>query len=227
LTCLNSTIALNDVMAGAGFFGEGRALGSGIYAATSTGGIGNTIIGPGSRPHLASDVFGDISSLGHNLISQTNDYSSGWVASDLTGSAVAPLEPRLSLLQNNGGPTPTMALLSDSPAIDRGKSFGLTTDQRGLPRVFDWPTVPNESGGDGSDIGAFELTAPALSITRSGSQAVLSWPASDLDFRLQSANALHTGTWTSVPDTPLIDGGTYRLTNSGPGTRKFYRLIKP
>src|SRR5207244_50106 len=35
-------------------------------------------------------------------------------------------------------------------------SFGLTTDQRGVARPFEDPNIPNASGGDGSDIGAYE-----------------------------------------------------------------------
>ena len=49
------------------------------------------------------------------------------------------------------GPTQTIALFPDSPAIDAGDPTILdtdpTTDQRGLPRV----------SGVGSDIGAFEV----------------------------------------------------------------------
>jgi len=51
-------------------------------------------------------------------------------------------DPMLGPLQNNGGPTLTMALPSGSPAIDAGNPSGctdgsghlLTTDQRGYPR---------------------------------------------------------------------------------------------
>ena len=68
-------------------------------------------------------------------------------------------DPLLAPLQNNGGPTPTHALLPGSPAIDMGKSFGATTDQRGKPRPFNNPTIPPASGGDNSDIGAFEVRA--------------------------------------------------------------------
>lgn len=64
------------------------------------------------------------------------------------------------VLAANGGPTPTHALLSGSIAIDRGASFGDTTDQRGLPRPSDFPAISNKEGGDGSDIGAFELQVP-------------------------------------------------------------------
>jgi hypothetical protein len=65
-----------------------------------------------------------------------------------------------STLRDNGGPTPTLALLPGSIAIDRGNSFGFDIDQRGLPRPSDFPEVSNKEGGDGSDIGAFELQAP-------------------------------------------------------------------
>ncbi|HEX5989649.1 MAG TPA: choice-of-anchor Q domain-containing protein [Solirubrobacterales bacterium] len=77
--------------------------------------------------------------------------------SDLNG-VPAGLDP---VLKDNGGPTPTHALLPGSVAIDRGSSFGSSVDQRGLPRPSDFPTIGNKEGGDGSDIGAFELQVPA------------------------------------------------------------------
>ncbi len=50
-----------------------------------------------------------------------------------------------------------MALMPGSPAIDAGNSFGLSTDQRGDPRPVDFSGIPNAAGGDGADIGAFEV----------------------------------------------------------------------
>ena len=44
-----------------------------------------------------------------------------------------------------------------SPAIDQGKSFGRSADQRGRHRPHDFTSIPNAPGGNGSDIGAFEL----------------------------------------------------------------------
>lgn len=35
----------------------------------------------------------------------------------------------------------------------------VTTDQRGFLRPFDDPSIPNAPGGDGADIGAFEIQA--------------------------------------------------------------------
>jgi hypothetical protein len=68
-------------------------------------------------------------------------------------------DPLLGPLQPNGGLTQTMAPAVSSPAIDQGTSAGLSTDQRGVLRPIDLPTIPNSTapGADGSDIGAFEL----------------------------------------------------------------------
>jgi hypothetical protein len=53
------------------------------------------------------------------------------------GSATSPVNPMLGMLQYNGGPTKTLALLPGSPAIDHGSNpLGLMTDQRGYRRVF-------------------------------------------------------------------------------------------
>jgi len=64
---------------------------------------------------------------------------------------VAAAELKLGTLANNGGPTPTIALLAGSPALNAGTAIGAPkTDQRGLPRDA-WP-----------DIGAYEYQAPVI-----------------------------------------------------------------
>jgi hypothetical protein len=73
------------------------------------------------------------------------------------GTDLAGIGAGLEPLAANGGPTPTHALRADSLALDRGSSFGSSADQRGLPRPVDLATRSNSEGGDGSDIGAFEL----------------------------------------------------------------------
>ncbi|MGH8095543.1 MAG: choice-of-anchor Q domain-containing protein [Chthoniobacterales bacterium] len=110
-----------------------------------------------------ADLGGEVLSGGYNLIGISTG-SSGLGPHDLTGTVDAPLNAHLGPLQDNGGLTFTMALLPGSPAIDQGVSQGLSTDQRGMPRTADQPNIPNASGGDGTDIGAFELPviAPTL-----------------------------------------------------------------
>ena len=119
----------------------------------------------------APDVSGSFVSAGFNLIGKTDGSMGFTVATDITGTIAVPRDPMLDPagLQNNGGPTPTIALLLGSPAIDKGTSAGLTgnltTDQRGsgFPRIFDNPQVSSAAGGDSADIGAYELqVAPGL-----------------------------------------------------------------
>ena len=77
-----------------------------------------------------------------------------------TGAPTVTADPLLGPLTNNGGLTPTMALLPGSPAIDQGISAGVFTDQRGMPRPFDVLAILNAA--DGSDIGAFEYNPPYI-----------------------------------------------------------------
>ena len=154
----NSTIIAN---------GAGSGGGIGISSA-STGSVNvrGTIIALNTASSSGPDVFGAFTTQGYNLIGKA-DGSTGFannVNNDQAGSNASPLDPKLDPngLQNNGGPTQTIALLCGSPAIDKGTSVGLTgtltTDQRGtgFPRTFDDAAVANASGGDGTDIGAFE-----------------------------------------------------------------------
>jgi CSLREA domain-containing protein len=70
---------------------------------------------------------------------------------DVSGTPAQPLDPRLTPLGDHGGPTPTHALLPDSPAIDLAPSCA-GGDQRGRPR-------PADGDGDGAalcDAGAVE-----------------------------------------------------------------------
>src|SRR5205085_10992855 len=106
---------------------------------------------------LGQDVSGLITSQGFNFIGK-KDGSTGWLSSDVTGTAAAPKLALLGPLANNGGPTLTMLPLAGSPLINKGSNAliraGSTSDQRGLPRIAN-TTV---------DIGAVEVPPPAGSI---------------------------------------------------------------
>jgi CSLREA domain-containing protein len=166
-----STFATNGAAGGTGGTGvrpgNNGAPGLGAGSLASIGGASSTMrnsISAGNdvnRP-AGHDVYGSFTSGGFNLIGKV-DGSTGFNApTDLVGTAATPLVAQLSSLGNNGGPTDTMAPLSGSPVIDQGNSFGLTSDQRGSPRPIDLPATPNANGGDGSDIGAFELSPLTL-----------------------------------------------------------------
>ena len=78
--------------------------------------------------------------LGHNL---SSDASCGFT----NPASLSNTDPRLGPLADNGGPTLTVALLPDSPAIDAADpALAPPYDQRGFPRPV----------GAAPDIGAFE-----------------------------------------------------------------------
>jgi len=98
----------------------------------------NTISGDGCAGS------GLVVSLGHNLSSDSSCNLNA--AGDLTNT-----NPLLGTLQDNGGPTPTHALLAGSPAINHGDNLGCPpTDQRGVTRP--------QAGI--CDIGAYEYVFP-------------------------------------------------------------------
>jgi len=105
-----------------------QTYGSGAFSAQSA----NNLVGIGTWTGLANGVNG-------NQV------------------GVAPANLGLGSLASNGGPTPTVALLPGSPAINAGIADGGTADQRGLPLV------------DAPDIGAYEFQGVSPDITSAGS----------------------------------------------------------
>ena len=128
----NVTVSGNIASQGGGIYNNGSA---GQFTLSNTIVAGNDASQTGST---SPDAAGPFASLGHNLIGKT-DSSSGWVATDLTGTVASPLNAELGPLANNGGSTQTLLPLTGSPAIDNGSNAlipaGITTDQRGLPRI--------------------------------------------------------------------------------------------
>ncbi|MBX3406080.1 MAG: tandem-95 repeat protein [Phycisphaeraceae bacterium] len=95
---------------------------------------------------------------GYNLLS-TN------TGGNLPAAAMGDLydtNPLLAALADNKGFGRTHALRltpTPSPAIDKGAAEpGIFLDQRGSIRPIDQPGIPSAPGGNGSDIGAFELS---------------------------------------------------------------------
>ena len=168
LSCQAANVTITGGVAerGAGGIGinpgpMGVPFGGGFRTTTATAFFVNSLVAQnslGSSIAVANgfDVSGTVVSQGYNLVGITNG-STAWVASDRVGNNLSPLDPLIETVEDNGGWTPTIALLPGSPAIDQGRAIGLTTDQRGLLRSYDLPGTINAPGGNGSDIGAFEL----------------------------------------------------------------------
>jgi len=72
------------------------------------------------------------------------------------------------------------------------------------------------------------VSQPTLTIARSGSNVILSWPTTSSGFTLQSNTSLpNSAGWVTVSPSPVIVGSNYNVTNSISGGVTFYRLSHP
>jgi hypothetical protein len=157
----NSTITLNQ----ADSDNTGGGSGGGVFLTPTTASdqrevivssiiAGNSVGTTGSAPDLSGKAKASTLLLG-NTTGFTPDTGSD-------SATIYTASPLLGPLANNGGPTPTHALLAGSPALDKGANpDALLSDQRGTGL---------RSFGAATDIGAFEFgtvtaTKPGSSVT--------------------------------------------------------------
>ncbi len=169
----NSTISTNTAFVAGGVYSQGGILtisnstitnntasqdSGGISKDGSTINLRNTILAQNidldSPFGFTPDCSGIISSLGYNVVGNSNGCIFNSTTGDQVGTNSNPINTKLGPLDDNGGSTFTHALLSGSPAINAGNpatpgSGGnacLATDQRGVTR-------PENTA---CDIGSFE-----------------------------------------------------------------------
>jgi hypothetical protein len=141
----NCTLSLNSATAG---------VGGGIFV--YRGGIlnlTNTIVAGNTARTSGPDISGAVATADHNLVGDATGSSgivNGVNGNIVGGNGNPVIDAHLGPLQNNGGPTETVALLAGSPAIGHAdNSKAQATDQRGVTRI--------DEAGETTDIGAFEL----------------------------------------------------------------------
>lgn len=154
---------------------NGTGAGGGLAQNTAAVTLRSTLaaVNFNSLPSVRDDISGAVvASSSFNLIGDGTGSSglTNGVNSNQVGSGASPINPQLNpTLVSEGGPTMMHRLLTGSPAIDQGNSFGVITDQRGFPRPVDNPSIPPASGGNNSDIGAYERgVATAANVSVSG-----------------------------------------------------------
>ena len=153
ITLTNSTVSANYAILSGGGINGGGAINNSTLSGNNGGGIsvtgaldiGDTVLKAGSGANLSNNG-GTITSQGYNVCS---DNGGGFLNGP--GDQIN-TDPILGLLQDNGGPTFTHALLPGSPAIDAGDpNFAPPPDydQRGpgFVRVFNGRI----------DVGSFEV----------------------------------------------------------------------
>ncbi|MGI8967318.1 MAG: hypothetical protein ACR2H1_14710 [Limisphaerales bacterium] len=98
------------------------------------------------------------------------------------------------------------------------------------------PDAGTMSGGNFSIDGGFwgiiaavqTPGAPLLTITRSNSFAIVSWPDTATGFRLENnSNLSITNGWTTAPQTRSTNGGQISVTVPADTGNNFYRLKNP
>jgi parallel beta-helix repeat protein len=131
-------------------FANNRGPGIGINHLGGTLNLTNTI----AAGNTGGDIVGAVTTADHNLVGDgtgSTGIVNGVNGNIVGGNGNPVINADLGPLQNNGGPTQTMALLTGSPAIGHAdNSKAPATDQRGVTRL--------DTAGETTDIGAFELT---------------------------------------------------------------------
>jgi CSLREA domain-containing protein len=136
LTGVNETSSYKNVTFSANV---ASTQGAAIFSQDANVNVQNSIL----QGSTNSNCGGSVASQGYNI---DDDNSCGFT---VTGDQN--VNPQLAALADNGGPTFTHALLTGSPALDKGLSGCSAYDQRGLLRDAN------------CDVGAFEAGATAVS----------------------------------------------------------------
>lgn len=163
----NNTITANTAtVGGGGIYNNFTATLDNNLVALNAAPDGNDLLGRGSLGNAYTGTY--------NLIANADGCEGLGSITNQSGSTEIPMLPSIGPLQNNGGKTLTRALITGSPAIDKGNSPVLIADQRGQARPYDNPLVFNT--GNGADIGAYEIQylAPTTTIVSVGGRILIS-----------------------------------------------------
>jgi predicted outer membrane repeat protein len=193
LTLTNSTLS-----------GNSAKVGGGINNYTgNVSHLNNTLIAGNTASGSDPDVLGGvIASSGFNLIGDGTGMTgiTNGVNGNHIGTSTSPIHPLLATLGNYGGSTKTFALLPGSPALDAGSNAldgGVTTDQRGRPRIIHG-TV---------DIGAFESQGFTVAVSAGNNQSTV------INTPFASALAVTVSSSAGEP----VGGGVVRFTAPSSG----------
>jgi CSLREA domain-containing protein len=189
-TATNVTIADNGAGLGGAWNGSPcpayNGAGGGFYTGNGDLALANSIVASSTVGLNCDGNFSVLQDDGHNLGFGDSSCPAGFATGD----------PNLGPLQDNGGPTETMALGLGSAALDQVPSSGANcpaSDQRGVTRPE----------GPACDIGAFELAYHALNVAKAGSgSGAVSSTGATIDCGATCSNTYLEGTTVTLNATP-------------------------
>ena len=210
-TISGNTLTTAGVGGGLAVASGGRIILTGCLVAGNVAGTG------AADPDVEQGTGGTFASAGSNLIGDgTGGPFVNGSAHDQVGTTAAPILPKLGPLQNNGGATPTLALLTGSPAIDANYTgTAPAADQRGFHRPQ----------GARPDIGAFEYPSTPIHIlwnTSSGVASVWNEPFSGGAYTYHNYGPFSGWSANAIADGP--DGRTRLLWDKTDGTASIWSL---
>ncbi|HLJ95959.1 MAG TPA: choice-of-anchor Q domain-containing protein, partial [Gemmataceae bacterium] len=165
MTITSSTIAANTALPSSGGSGGGKnqqgftgGVANDIFA-TSPVRVDSSIIAKNTDTGGAPDVLNSFTDVGYNLIGNTSG-SLGGIFGFTALTTITGADPLLNALGNYGGPTQTMSLRFNSPALNNGDpANGVTIDERGAVRGASTGPGSMANAGTMPDIGAWEASS--------------------------------------------------------------------
>ena len=154
---------------------------------------------------------------GQTLALKTNGSMVGW-GDNFNGKAT----PRAgtNFVAVAGGSGYSLALKTDGSLVGWG---GNSSGQATVPADTNFVAI---SAGYNLSL-AIQVQLPILNIARAGNDVVLSWPANETGYSLESSTDLTLPVnWSKVPGTPAITGNQYTVTESLANGNRLYRLKK-
>ncbi len=217
LRITNCTIAYNRSTYGyKGWGGSGSPVGQpGASDGTAYGAVysaGTVAVNNVLADNSPANGIGAMVDAGYNLSSDGSCAFSGAGSRNNTAALLGPL-------RNNGGPTPTIALLAGSPAIDAADTRRAPlVDQRGFPRPV----------GQAADIGAYEYDSVLLSMSLLGTNrfdvVILGVPGQSCEL-LSSSDLL---SWRPIATNQFgLDGRLVFHDDPAAARQRFFRVRLP
>ncbi len=189
----NGAAGIGPFLGSNGSLGRGR--GANLANAIGSLTLVNTLIATNTGGGNITNISGTFVDGGHNISSDASF--------NFSGTSKKSTNPQINALADNGGPTRTMSLKTNSPAIDSADDAAAPdTDQRGIDRPI----------GLHADIGAYESAlAPLIQIQ----------PQS----RTQTNGGSVTFSVSALGEAPLSYFWKFNGTNISGGTSSSYTIV--